>query len=144
MRRLMSDGCVNVFSPGVPPNKASFIDDLVVMLPQNVWDHLYSRYRWHSGTFALITMYTACLAPPFILRLPLSHSDSCTMDTLQISFHPVWLPSLDPMMRLCVVPLPAGTEAGRLSTTCTSATRARLSLRRCRSDANQSWTCLSG
>uniref|UniRef100_A0A3Q2QWW6 Ubiquitin carboxyl-terminal hydrolase 33 n=1 Tax=Fundulus heteroclitus TaxID=8078 RepID=A0A3Q2QWW6_FUNHE len=24
--------------------KASFIDDLVVMLPQNVWDHLYSRY----------------------------------------------------------------------------------------------------
>ncbi|XP_020485183.1 ubiquitin carboxyl-terminal hydrolase 33 isoform X1 [Labrus bergylta] len=29
---------------GVPPNKASIIDDLVVMLPQNVWDHLYSRY----------------------------------------------------------------------------------------------------
>lgn len=45
---------------------------------------------------------------------------------------------------LCVVPLPAGTEAGRPSTTCTSATRARLSLRRCRSDAKPSWTCLSG
>ncbi|XP_072296762.1 ubiquitin carboxyl-terminal hydrolase 33 isoform X2 [Eucyclogobius newberryi] len=29
---------------GVPPNKAGFIDDLVVMLPQTVWDHLYSRY----------------------------------------------------------------------------------------------------
>ncbi|XP_055007804.1 ubiquitin carboxyl-terminal hydrolase 33 isoform X3 [Boleophthalmus pectinirostris] len=29
---------------GVPPNKAGYIDDLVVMLPQNVWDHLYSRY----------------------------------------------------------------------------------------------------
>uniref|UniRef100_A0A8C6TND4 Ubiquitin carboxyl-terminal hydrolase n=1 Tax=Neogobius melanostomus TaxID=47308 RepID=A0A8C6TND4_9GOBI len=29
---------------GVPPNKASYIDDLVVMLPQNVWDHIYSRY----------------------------------------------------------------------------------------------------
>uniref|UniRef100_A0AAQ5X0N7 Ubiquitin carboxyl-terminal hydrolase n=1 Tax=Amphiprion ocellaris TaxID=80972 RepID=A0AAQ5X0N7_AMPOC len=29
---------------GVPPNKANLIDDLVVMLPQNVWDHLYSRY----------------------------------------------------------------------------------------------------
>ncbi|XP_029687507.1 ubiquitin carboxyl-terminal hydrolase 33 isoform X2 [Takifugu rubripes] len=29
---------------GVPPNKASFIDDLIVMLPQNVWDHLYSKY----------------------------------------------------------------------------------------------------
>ncbi|XP_061879259.1 ubiquitin carboxyl-terminal hydrolase 33 isoform X2 [Entelurus aequoreus] len=29
---------------GVPPNKASYIDDLTVMLPQNVWDHLYSRY----------------------------------------------------------------------------------------------------
>uniref|UniRef100_A0A673BKW4 Ubiquitin carboxyl-terminal hydrolase n=1 Tax=Sphaeramia orbicularis TaxID=375764 RepID=A0A673BKW4_9TELE len=29
---------------GVPPNKATYIDDLVIMLPQNVWDHLYSRY----------------------------------------------------------------------------------------------------
>uniref|UniRef100_A0A1A8JIP0 Ubiquitin carboxyl-terminal hydrolase n=1 Tax=Nothobranchius kuhntae TaxID=321403 RepID=A0A1A8JIP0_NOTKU len=29
---------------GVPPNKAKYIDDLVVMLPQKVWDHLYSRY----------------------------------------------------------------------------------------------------
>uniref|UniRef100_A0A6Q2XRF0 Ubiquitin carboxyl-terminal hydrolase n=1 Tax=Esox lucius TaxID=8010 RepID=A0A6Q2XRF0_ESOLU len=29
---------------GVPPAKATFIDDLVVMFPQNVWDHLYSRY----------------------------------------------------------------------------------------------------
>ncbi|XP_038649680.1 ubiquitin carboxyl-terminal hydrolase 33 isoform X2 [Scyliorhinus canicula] len=29
---------------GVPPQKASYIDDLVVMLPQNVWDSLYSRY----------------------------------------------------------------------------------------------------
>lgn len=41
----MSDGGFNVFqSSGVPPNKATYIDDLVVMLPQNVWDHLYSRY----------------------------------------------------------------------------------------------------
>uniref|UniRef100_A0A4W4FMS0 Ubiquitin carboxyl-terminal hydrolase n=1 Tax=Electrophorus electricus TaxID=8005 RepID=A0A4W4FMS0_ELEEL len=29
---------------GVPPHKAAYIDDLVLMLPQNVWDHLYSRY----------------------------------------------------------------------------------------------------
>ncbi|XP_038841024.1 ubiquitin carboxyl-terminal hydrolase 33-like, partial [Salvelinus namaycush] len=29
---------------GVPPAKAAFMDDLVVMLPQNAWDHLYSRY----------------------------------------------------------------------------------------------------
>ncbi|KAJ8011043.1 hypothetical protein DPEC_G00054090 [Dallia pectoralis] len=29
---------------GVPPAKAAFIDDMVVMFPQNVWDHLYSRY----------------------------------------------------------------------------------------------------
>ncbi|XP_062337065.1 ubiquitin carboxyl-terminal hydrolase 33 [Osmerus eperlanus] len=29
---------------GVPPHKAGSIDDLAVMLPQNVWDHLYSRY----------------------------------------------------------------------------------------------------
>lgn len=29
---------------GVPPHKATYIDDLVLMLPQNVWDHLYSKY----------------------------------------------------------------------------------------------------
>uniref|UniRef100_A0A8B9H901 Ubiquitin carboxyl-terminal hydrolase n=1 Tax=Astyanax mexicanus TaxID=7994 RepID=A0A8B9H901_ASTMX len=29
---------------GVPPHKAAYIDDLVLMLPQNVWDHLYSKY----------------------------------------------------------------------------------------------------
>ncbi|XP_040843241.1 ubiquitin carboxyl-terminal hydrolase 33 isoform X1 [Ochotona curzoniae] len=29
---------------GVPPRKASFIEDLVLMLPQNIWDNLYSRY----------------------------------------------------------------------------------------------------
>ncbi|KAF2984408.1 hypothetical protein EK904_003352 [Melospiza melodia maxima] len=29
---------------GVPPHKANFIEDLVVMLPQNIWDNLYSRY----------------------------------------------------------------------------------------------------
>ncbi|KAK7944879.1 hypothetical protein WMY93_000607 [Mugilogobius chulae] len=36
--------CISMHWFRVPPNKASFIDDLVVMLPQNVWDHLYSRY----------------------------------------------------------------------------------------------------
>ncbi|XP_044288243.1 ubiquitin carboxyl-terminal hydrolase 33 isoform X1 [Varanus komodoensis] len=29
---------------GVPPHKATSIEDLVVMLPQNIWDNLYSRY----------------------------------------------------------------------------------------------------
>ncbi|XP_063284032.1 ubiquitin carboxyl-terminal hydrolase 33 [Pelobates fuscus] len=29
---------------GVPPRKASLIEELVVMLPQNIWDYLYSRY----------------------------------------------------------------------------------------------------
>ncbi|XP_019386776.1 PREDICTED: ubiquitin carboxyl-terminal hydrolase 33 isoform X1 [Crocodylus porosus] len=29
---------------GVPPRKAAFIEDLVLMLPQNIWDNLYSRY----------------------------------------------------------------------------------------------------
>lgn len=28
---------------GVPPRKASYIEDLVLMLPQNIWDNLYSR-----------------------------------------------------------------------------------------------------
>uniref|UniRef100_A0A8C8RFJ5 Ubiquitin carboxyl-terminal hydrolase n=1 Tax=Pelusios castaneus TaxID=367368 RepID=A0A8C8RFJ5_9SAUR len=29
---------------GIPPHKAGFIEDLVVMLPQHIWDTLYSRY----------------------------------------------------------------------------------------------------
>uniref|UniRef100_H0V203 Ubiquitin carboxyl-terminal hydrolase 33 n=1 Tax=Cavia porcellus TaxID=10141 RepID=H0V203_CAVPO len=29
---------------GVPPRKASYIEDLVLMLPQHIWDNLYSRY----------------------------------------------------------------------------------------------------
>ncbi|XP_061695015.1 ubiquitin carboxyl-terminal hydrolase 33 [Syngnathoides biaculeatus] len=29
---------------GVPPNKAAYFNDLAIVLPQNVWDHLYSRY----------------------------------------------------------------------------------------------------
>ncbi|XP_048352792.1 ubiquitin carboxyl-terminal hydrolase 33 isoform X1 [Sphaerodactylus townsendi] len=29
---------------GVPPQKATSIEDLVIMLPQNIWDNLYSRY----------------------------------------------------------------------------------------------------
>ncbi|XP_015426564.1 PREDICTED: ubiquitin carboxyl-terminal hydrolase 33 [Myotis davidii] len=34
---------VNIFL-GIPPRKASYIEDLVLMLPQNIWDNLYSRY----------------------------------------------------------------------------------------------------
>ncbi|XP_048457508.1 ubiquitin carboxyl-terminal hydrolase 33 [Rhincodon typus] len=40
---------------GVPPQKASYIDELVVMLPQNVWDYLYSRY---GGGPAVNHLYT--------------------------------------------------------------------------------------
>ncbi|XP_036769475.1 ubiquitin carboxyl-terminal hydrolase 20 isoform X1 [Manis pentadactyla] len=29
---------------GVPPSKYHYIDDLVVILPQNVWEHLYNRF----------------------------------------------------------------------------------------------------
>ncbi|XP_046307852.1 ubiquitin carboxyl-terminal hydrolase 20 isoform X2 [Marmota monax] len=29
---------------GIPPNKYHYIDDLVVILPQNVWEHLYNRF----------------------------------------------------------------------------------------------------
>lgn len=28
---------------GIPPHKYHYIDDLVVILPQNVWEHLYGR-----------------------------------------------------------------------------------------------------
>uniref|UniRef100_A0A4W3IIR9 Ubiquitin carboxyl-terminal hydrolase 33 n=1 Tax=Callorhinchus milii TaxID=7868 RepID=A0A4W3IIR9_CALMI len=40
---------------GVPPQKASYTDELVVMLPQNVWDYLYSRY---GGGPAVNHLYT--------------------------------------------------------------------------------------
>ncbi|KAB1280429.1 Ubiquitin carboxyl-terminal hydrolase 20 [Camelus dromedarius] len=30
---------------GIPPNKYHYIDDLVVILPQNVWEHLYNRQQ---------------------------------------------------------------------------------------------------
>ncbi|XP_067892785.1 ubiquitin carboxyl-terminal hydrolase 33 isoform X1 [Heterodontus francisci] len=40
---------------GVPPQKANHIDDLVVMLPQNVWDYLYSSY---GGGPAVNHLYT--------------------------------------------------------------------------------------
>ncbi|XP_054986459.1 ubiquitin carboxyl-terminal hydrolase 20 [Sorex araneus] len=29
---------------GIPPHKYHYIDDLVVILPQNVWEHLYNRF----------------------------------------------------------------------------------------------------
>ncbi|XP_054240301.1 ubiquitin carboxyl-terminal hydrolase 33 isoform X4 [Indicator indicator] len=41
---LLSVICHHGTASSVPPHKASFIEDLVVMLPQNIWDNLYSRY----------------------------------------------------------------------------------------------------
>lgn len=38
-------------SAGIPPNKYHYIDDLVVILPQNVWEHLYNRYGACSVLF---------------------------------------------------------------------------------------------
>lgn len=31
------------FCAGIPPNKYHYIDDLVVIVPQNVWEYLYNR-----------------------------------------------------------------------------------------------------
>lgn len=57
------DVCVRWFEcpfpvmSGVPPNKANHIEELAVVVPQNVWDHLYGRYvdsPWlllYSGLF---------------------------------------------------------------------------------------------
>ena len=36
-----SPSCLS--STGIPPNKYHYIDDLVVILPQNVWEYLYNR-----------------------------------------------------------------------------------------------------
>ncbi|XP_075567236.1 ubiquitin carboxyl-terminal hydrolase 33 isoform X3 [Pelecanus crispus] len=41
---LLSVICHHGTASSVPPHKANFIEDLVVMLPQNIWDNLYSRY----------------------------------------------------------------------------------------------------
>lgn len=40
--------CLPPSPAGIPPNKYHYIDDLVVILPQNVWEHLYSRWG-HSA-----------------------------------------------------------------------------------------------
>lgn len=32
-----------VLCAGIPPNKYHYIDDLVVIVPQNVWEYLYNR-----------------------------------------------------------------------------------------------------
>ncbi|MEQ2171043.1 hypothetical protein GOODEAATRI_006621, partial [Goodea atripinnis] len=81
----------------VPPNKASCIDDLVVMLPQNVWDHLYSRCMLSADCTRFHTAHLQCVLP-------------CGVFILSVR-----LPA----------PLSAGTEGDLLSTTCTVATRAR-------------------
>ncbi|KAI5612618.1 ubiquitin carboxyl-terminal hydrolase 33, partial [Silurus asotus] len=46
---------------GVPPHKASYVDDLVVMVPQNVWDHLYSRYGGGPAVNHLYVCHTCQL-----------------------------------------------------------------------------------
>lgn len=42
IQRLMGFLCT-----GIPPNKYQYIDDLVVIVPQNVWEYLYNR--WDSS-----------------------------------------------------------------------------------------------
>ncbi|XP_068822469.1 ubiquitin carboxyl-terminal hydrolase 33 isoform X3 [Capricornis sumatraensis] len=41
---LLSVICHHGTASSVPPRKAGYIEDLVLMLPQNIWDNLYSRY----------------------------------------------------------------------------------------------------
>uniref|UniRef100_A0A8D0GM63 Ubiquitin carboxyl-terminal hydrolase n=1 Tax=Sphenodon punctatus TaxID=8508 RepID=A0A8D0GM63_SPHPU len=43
---------------GVPPHKATYIEDLAVMLPQNIWDNLYSRYGGGPAVNHLYVCYT--------------------------------------------------------------------------------------
>nr|XP_032814504.1 ubiquitin carboxyl-terminal hydrolase 33 isoform X3 [Petromyzon marinus] len=51
---------------GVPPHKSSYIDDLVVILPQNVWDYLYNRY---GGGPAVNHLYVCSVCQVEIDRL---------------------------------------------------------------------------
>ncbi|XP_063795660.1 ubiquitin carboxyl-terminal hydrolase 33 [Pseudophryne corroboree] len=43
---------------GVPPRKAALIEDLVVMLPQNIWEYLYSRFGGGPAVNHLYVCYT--------------------------------------------------------------------------------------
>ncbi|XP_027472403.1 ubiquitin carboxyl-terminal hydrolase 20 isoform X5 [Zalophus californianus] len=43
---------------GIPPHKYHYIDDLVVILPQNVWEHLYNRF---GGGPAVNHLYVCCI-----------------------------------------------------------------------------------
>ncbi|XP_053103903.1 ubiquitin carboxyl-terminal hydrolase 33 isoform X1 [Hemicordylus capensis] len=43
---------------GVPPHKANAIEDLVVMLPQNIWENLYSRYGGGPAVNVLYVCHT--------------------------------------------------------------------------------------
>lgn len=93
---------------GVPPNKATFIDDLVVMLPQNVWDHLYSRYAENrpivgtTGGFNRfhISRYSLCSQP----QSPFHCEIDCTQVHVDCSLQ-VWRrPSGQPPVRLPHLP----------------------------------------
>lgn len=86
-------------SSGVPPSKASFINDMVVMLPQNVWDHLYSRYVLQTA------QSLHCKSPP---RAPLRSliSVAASLFPLTCTAPPqVWRgTSCQPPVRLSHVP----------------------------------------
>lgn len=43
MKELKNKSDLTKCFSGVPPRKASYIEDLVLMLPQHIWDNLYSR-----------------------------------------------------------------------------------------------------
>uniref|UniRef100_A0A8C7HP59 Ubiquitin carboxyl-terminal hydrolase n=1 Tax=Oncorhynchus kisutch TaxID=8019 RepID=A0A8C7HP59_ONCKI len=47
---------------GIPPNKYHYIDDLVVILPQNVWEHLYQGKR--DGSLCVCALPCKCVACP--------------------------------------------------------------------------------
>lgn len=39
---------------GIPPRKANYIEDLVLMLPQNIWDNLYSRFGFQIRQYGTV------------------------------------------------------------------------------------------
>ena len=54
---------------GVPPRKAGYIEDLVLMLPQNIWDNLYSRFvffnQYYHTSLASQTVFLDAFSAPF-------------------------------------------------------------------------------
>ena len=64
-----------VLCPGIPPTKYHYIDDLVVILPQNVWEYLYNRsaVNWFGPVCNILSVSHCPFIPEPKILLELMH-----------------------------------------------------------------------